>query len=207
MRILAFAASLREGSLNQKLIEVAAKMARDAGADVDLARFREFEMPMYDGDVNERTGLPPGALELRKRLTAADAVMIATPEYNYSMPGTLKNAIDWVSRARPMPWRGKSVYLMSAAPSSTGGVRGLWHTRVPLEGCGALVFPDMFSLSHADQRFDGSGQLRGNAGERLQQEVVAFVKLAKTLAPVCTGDKRDREVTAALEDQSGLQSH
>ena len=70
-----------------------------------------------------------------------DAVMISSPEYNYSISGVLKNLIDWVSRARPMPWRGKSIYLMSAAPSPMGGIRGLWQTRIPLEGCGALRIP------------------------------------------------------------------
>jgi chromate reductase, NAD(P)H dehydrogenase (quinone) len=115
MKILAFAASLRRGSLNRKLIAVAAEVARSAGAEVDLAEFREFELPIYDGDLDAGSGLPPGGLELKRRLDSADAVMIAAPEYNYSIAGPLKNAIDWVSRARPMPWRGKSIYLMSGA--------------------------------------------------------------------------------------------
>src|SRR5262249_3507420 len=136
MRLLAFAASLRDGSLNRKLLHVAVAVARGAGAEVDLAHFREFSMPPYDGDENERIGLPPGASLLTERVRAADAVMIAAPEYNYSISGALKNAIDWVSRARPMPWRGKSLYLLSASPSPIGGIRGLWQTRIPLEGCG-----------------------------------------------------------------------
>jgi NAD(P)H-dependent FMN reductase len=152
MRVLAFAASLRRASLNRELIAGAAEMARSAGAEVDLAEFREFEMPIYDGDLDASAGLPPGAAELKRRLGQADAVMIAAPEYNYSIAGSLKNAIDWVSRARPMPWRGKSVLLMSASPSAMGGIRGLWQLRIPLEGA-ALVFPDMFALPHADRAF------------------------------------------------------
>jgi chromate reductase, NAD(P)H dehydrogenase (quinone) len=160
MKILAFAASLRKGSLNKKLVALAADIARAAGAEVDLADFREFEMPIYDGDVDAGQGPPPGAQQLRRRVDAADAILISAPEYNYSIAGPLKNAIDWVSRARPMPWRGKSIYLMAAAPSPMGGIRGLWQTRIPLEGCGALVFPDMFALPHAADAFDEAGRLR-----------------------------------------------
>lgn len=212
MRILAFAASRRSGSLNRKLIEVAAKMARGEGAEVDLAKIRDFDMPMYDDDLNEEVGLPAGALALKKRLERADAIMLAVPEYNYSIPGILKNAIDWVSRARPMPWRGKSIYLMSASPSSTGGVRGLWQTRIPLEGCGSLVFPDMFALAHADRAFDEAGYLRDAAlVDRLQREIVGFVHLARAVALVCAGKaapadrSNPRAIGPALEHETQIQ--
>jgi chromate reductase, NAD(P)H dehydrogenase (quinone) len=212
MKILAFAASLRRGSLNRKLIAVAAEVARSAGAEVDLAEFREFELPIYDGDLDAGSGLPPGGLELKRRLDSADAVMIAAPEYNYSIAGPLKNAIDWVSRARPMPWRGKSIYLMSASPSPMGGTRGLWQTRIPLEGCGALVFPDMFALPHANEAFDESGRLRDpGLAERLQREVIGFVRLAEAVTPVCgktvsaAAQKRQEEIAKALETESELQ--
>jgi chromate reductase, NAD(P)H dehydrogenase (quinone) len=212
MRVLAFAASSREGSLNRRLIALAAGIAREQGAQVDLAEFREFEMPIYDGDLDARAGLPPGAAELRRRVEDADAVMISTPEYNYSISGALKNAIDWVSRARPMPWRGKSIYLMAASPSAMGGIRGLWQTRIPFEGCGALVFPDMFPLPHADQAFDPEGRLRDAAlAERLQREVVGFVRLASAIVPICgkayspRGQKRQQEISTALEEESEIQ--
>jgi chromate reductase, NAD(P)H dehydrogenase (quinone) len=214
MKILAFAASLRERSLNRKLLALAADVARAEGAEVDLAEFREFEMPIYDGDLDARAGLPRGAAALKRRIEAADAILIAAPEYNYSIAGPLKNAIDWVSRARPMPWRGRSVYLMSAAPSPMGGIRGLWQTRIPLEGCGALVFPDMFALPHADQAFDDGGGLRDAAlAERLTREVVGFVRLAEAIAPLCSGkppaatreEKRQTEIANALEDETALQ--
>jgi NAD(P)H-dependent FMN reductase len=210
MRVLAFAASLRQGSLNQKLIAVAADIARRVGAEVDLADFRDFEMPLYDDDINAEIGLPPGALALRRRLDWADAVMISSPEYNYSISGVLKNAIDWVSRARPMPWRGKSVYLMAASPSPMGGIRGLWQARIPLEGCGSLVFPDMFALSTAHQAFDGRGRLRDKTvAERLVREVVGFVRLGEALVPICGQSGKEtleqKEIAAALEEESELQ--
>jgi len=213
MRVLAFAASLRRASLNRKLVAVAADVARAAGAQVDLAEFREFEMPIYDGDLDASAGLPPGAAELRRRLEQTDAMVIAAPEYNYSIAGPLKNAIDWVSRARPMPWRGKSVLLIAASPSPMGGIRGLWQTRIPLEGCGALVFPDMFALPHADQAFDEQGKLRDPAVEdRLRRDVVGFVRLAEAIAPVCgkaaragPAPRRQQEIAKALEAESEIQ--
>ena len=104
MNVLVFAASLRRESLNRKLAALAAEMARAEGAEVDFAEFRTFDVPSYDGDMNEREGFPAGALELKTRLERNDATIIAVPEYNYSIPGAFKNLIDWVSRARPMPW-------------------------------------------------------------------------------------------------------
>jgi len=212
MKILAFAASHRADSLNRKLVALAAEAARKEGADVDLADFNEFHVPHYNGDHERGAGLPEGALELKRRLERANAVLLASPEYNYSIPGALKNAIDWVSRARPMPWRGKSIYLMSASPSPMGGIRGLWQTRIPLEGCGALVFPDMFALPNADQAFDDTGQLRDRKlAERLEQEVRGFVRLADAIAPVCdrprtAAEKQRREtIVSALEKESQLQ--
>jgi chromate reductase len=212
MKVLAFAASLRRGSLNKKLVTVVAGILRDAGAEVDLADFRDFDMPLYDGDAQAHSGLPPGALALQRRIEAASALVIANPEYNYSIAGPLKNAIDWVSRARPMPWRGRSIYLVSAAPSPIGGVRGLWQTRIPLEGCGALVFPDMFALAHADRAFAVDGSLvEADVAERLQKQVIGFCRLAEVVAPLCCGEavgpdaKRKQEIAKALEDESRIQ--
>lgn len=202
MRVLAFAASVREASLNKKLIRVAAEVAREL-ATVDLADFREFDMPLYDGDLNAKQGLPPGGLELARRLGEADGLIIATPEYNYSIAGTLKNAIDWVSRARPMPWRGKSIYLMSASTSAMGGIRGLWQTRIPLEGCGALVFPDMYALAHADGAFNEDGRLKEpSREEKLRTEVLGFLRLVESYGGLWTDPQRRREVERALEDQT-----
>lgn len=212
MKILAFAASLRRGSLNKKLVATVAGMLRELGGDVDLADFSEFDMPLYDGDKQAAEGLPPGALRLKERVEAASALVIANPEYNYSIAGPLKNAIDWVSRARPMPWRGRSVYLVAASPGAIGGIRGLWQTRIPLEGCGALVFPDMFALAHADRAFSDDGRLADAAtADRLRQQVLGFFRLAEAVEPLCCGKvhgeaaKRQQEITRALEEESRIQ--
>jgi NAD(P)H-dependent FMN reductase len=142
LRVLVFAASLRAGSINVRLAQLAANVIEGLGASVDLASMREFDAASYDGD-KEDDGLPAGAQEFRARLEAANAFVIVSPEYNASMPGVLKNAIDWVSRARPQPFNQRHGLLMSASPSMVGGNRGLWALRVPLEHMGARVYPDM----------------------------------------------------------------
>ncbi len=158
MKLLAFAAALRTASLNRLLIRQAAAILRKApGIDLDLADFREFEMPMYDGDLETRDGIPPGGVEFIRRIQMADGLVIATPEYNGGMPGTLKNAIDWASRTDPIPLEGKPVVLLGASPGGLGAVRGLAHCRVPLQTIGAYVYPDMFGLPRAHQAFDASG--------------------------------------------------
>ncbi len=194
MRILAFAASLRENSLNKTLLGEAVEIAREEGVEVDVADFREFTMPLYDGDLQERSGLPEGALELIRRVEAADGIMIASPEYNYSVPGTLKNAIDWISRARPVPLRGKHGLLLSASISLVGGIRGLWHLRVPLEGLGTMLHPDMFALATAHQAFDEEGHLKDPAlRERLVSLIRGYVDFGRRLS----GEHRDDLSAAA----------
>ncbi len=183
MRLFAFAAALRRDSLNRKLVRLAAAAAERAGATVDLADFHEFDMPLYDGDVEAASGLPAGAQRLRERFLAADAFMIACPEYNFSMPGTLKNAIDWASRATPYAWSGKPGLLLSASPSLVGGNRSLWALRVPLEATGACLHPDMFSLATAHQAFDETGALEdAKLSARLEKIVAAFLVTARAIA-------------------------
>jgi NAD(P)H-dependent FMN reductase len=165
LRVLVFSASLRVDSLNTRLANLATTAIERVGSSVDLASMRDFDAPSYDGDLETAAGLPAGAQEFRSRLEAADAFVIVSPEYNGSMPGLLKNAIDWVSRARPQPFNQHSGLLMSASPSMAGGNRGLWTLRVPLEHMGARIYPDMFSLAQAHTAFADDGKL---ADERLQ---------------------------------------
>lgn len=182
MKLLAFAASLRRGSWNRKLIALAVRCVRDAGAEVDLADFHEFDMPLYDADLQSSDGIPAGAQELARRIEAADGLLISSPEYNYSLPGTLKNAIDWLSRIRPVPLRGKSGFLMSASNGQVGGVRGLWQLRIPLEGLGVMLYPDMFPLPGADQAFDDEGRLKDREREeRLRKLLEGYLTMARKL--------------------------
>lgn len=182
MKILAFAASLRAASLNKTLIARAADAARSIGVDVDVVDFHEFDMPLYDTDVQDSAGIPAGCLELCRRLECADAFMIATPEYNFSYPGTLKNALDWVSRVKPMPLKGHVCFLLSASPSLVGGLRCLWHLRQPIEGLGTFVMPFMYSLPQADKAFDEAGQLADEKRrESLNLQVQQFIEHIRLL--------------------------
>jgi NAD(P)H-dependent FMN reductase len=127
---------------------------------------RDFDTPSFDADSEQEAGLPAAAEAFRERLAATDAFVIASPEYNSSMPGVLKNLIDWVSRYRPQPFNEKYGLLMSASPSMVGGNRGLWALRIPLEHLGSRLYPDMFSLAQAHRVLDDSGRI---SDETLQQ--------------------------------------
>jgi chromate reductase, NAD(P)H dehydrogenase (quinone) len=162
---LVFAASLRGHSLNNKLASLAARTIQANGGDVHFASMKEFDCPSYNGDVQDRDGFPPGAHEFNRRLELCDGFVIASPEYNGSMPGVLKNTIDWVSRFQPQPFNELYGLLLSASPSMAGGNRGVWALRVPFEHLGARVYPDMFSLARAHEAFDGEGRI---ADEQLQ---------------------------------------
>jgi chromate reductase, NAD(P)H dehydrogenase (quinone) len=159
VRILVFSASLREASLNTRLASLAADALEQVGAEVDRASMRQFDCPSYDGDAENATGMPDGASELVRRLQACDGFVVASPEYNASMPGVLKNVIDWASRERPQPFRALHCLLLSASPSMVGGNRGLWSLRMPLEHLGTRVHPDMFSLARASNALDQDGQI------------------------------------------------
>jgi chromate reductase len=159
VKILVFSASLRENSLNDKLATLAARSVEAHGATVDRAAMADFDCPSYDGDDERDGGLPEGAVRLRDRLVGSDGFILASPEYNASMPGIIKNVIDWTSRFKPQPFTRRYGMLMSASPSMVGGNRGLWALRVPLEHLGARVYPDMFSLAQAHQAFDSAGTI------------------------------------------------
>lgn len=175
MKFLMFAASKRKDSVNKKLIAQASKMLKDAGHTVDVADFEEFECPLYDQDTQDAAGVAEGGRKLINRMKAADGVIIASPEYNYSIPGTLKNLIDWVSRDKPMPWDGQKILLITASPSIVGGNRGYWATRIPLEGCGSFVYPKTFSLSSAYQAFDDKGNfVDPKSSETLKKVLISF---------------------------------
>lgn len=178
LTVLVLAASLHADSLNRTLAALAARMAAGHGATVDLASMRDFDVPAYDGDV-ESAGIPAGAEALRRRLTESDAFIIASPEYNGSMPGLLKNLIDWTSRFRPQPFDGKHGLLLSASPSLAGGNRGLWALRMPLEHLGTRVFPDMFSLAMAHKALADGDIADPALRARFEKNLQAFLSLAE----------------------------
>ena len=145
--------------MNDRLASLAAGVVEQKGGSVERATMTDFDCPPYDMDIELSKGIPAGAQALRDKLTATDGFLIASPEYNASMSGVLKNTIDWVSRFRPQPFNGKQGFLMAASPSMTGGKIGLWALRQPLEHLGARVYPDMFALAQAHHAFDASGRI------------------------------------------------
>jgi NAD(P)H-dependent FMN reductase len=181
LRLLAFAASLRKASFNKRLIRAAADVARAGGADVRLAEFHEFEMPIYNADLQAH-GFPEGTQRLAQAIREADGILLSSPEYNYSLPGTLKNAIDWVSRIKPGVLNGKSALLLAASNGQFGGIRGLWQLRIPLEGCGVHVYPDMFALPWAEKMFGEDGRLvEPERQARLEAIIAGYLGTATAL--------------------------
>jgi len=180
VRFLVFSASLRKGSYNSMLARNAARVLEANGGAVEHADMRAFNCPSFDQDVEADHGIPEGAILLRDRLLANDAYVIASPEYNGSMPGHLKNVIDWVSRFRPQPFNGKHAMLMSASPSMAGGSHGLWALRIPLQKLGSNVAPSMFSLATAHKILDADGAItEATLAERFDEMLIAFMDLVE----------------------------
>jgi chromate reductase, NAD(P)H dehydrogenase (quinone) len=186
MKVLVLPGSARRESLNRKLARLAAGALTRAGLVADPAELRDFEVPVYDGDL-EVQGIPAGTLALRDRLQAAGALCLVTPEYNHSIPGPVKNTVDWLSRVRPNPLKGIAVLVMSASPSLAGGTRAVRAVRAPLEANGAFVFPGTFSLSQANQAFADDGSLRdAKLAARLDAVAREFEAFARAVAPIVT---------------------
>lgn len=177
-KIVLMAMSCRKDSVNKKLIKNGETLLRrqNLDAEIEVLQLNDFTMPMYDGDFESEKGLPEAVQKLVQKISESDAIIFSTPEYNGSIPGPFKNAIDWVSRAKPSPWAGKKVLLLGASPGALGAVRGLWHSRVPLEALGVFVYPEMFGLPLASQAFDATDKLKDSTTEeRLNQLLTKFI--------------------------------
>jgi chromate reductase, NAD(P)H dehydrogenase (quinone) len=180
IHIVVLSASLRRGSLNERLSQLAARIAQQKGATVERATMADFDCVSFDFDVEQEAGIPEPATRFRRWLCDANALVVASPEYNASMPGALKNLIDWVSRERPQPFNGKQCLLMSASPSMGGGNRGLWSLRVPLEHLGARVYPDMYSLAQAHEAFAPDGDIANDLlQKRFADTIGCFLDLVE----------------------------
>lgn len=161
-RLLAFAGSLRKESLNKKTLHAAVPMARAAGAEVTHIDLADFRMPVYDGDLEEKDGLPDAVRKFKVLMKAHDGFLICTPEYNSSIPGMLKNVIDWASRSEEGEealacFTGKTAGLMSASPGMLGGIRSLATVRAILENLGTIVVPAQVAIPKAHDAFSADG--------------------------------------------------
>jgi NAD(P)H-dependent FMN reductase len=180
LRILVFSASLRNDSLNTRLAKLAPGVIEKKGGKVDFANMSDFDCPSFNQDLEINNSYPTGAQEFRRRILANDAFIIASPEYNGSMPGLLKNSIDWVSRFRPQPFNERHALLMSASPSMAGGNKALWSLRMPLEHLGANVFSNMFSLAIAHKAFTPQGTIADETlAKRFEENLFAFLDLVE----------------------------
>ena len=177
-KILVFAGTTRTEALNKKLARVAATAAGKSGGAVTFTDLRDLEMPLYDGDLEESGGLPAGALKFKALLLNHDGLLISTGEYNSSITGVLKNAIDWASRPTPGEaplacFKGKIAGLMSASPGALGGLRALVHVRAILGNLGVLVLPDQFALAKAQEAFAADGTLKDQKAQATIEAIAA----------------------------------
>ncbi|MBA3710123.1 MAG: NAD(P)H-dependent oxidoreductase [Planctomycetes bacterium] len=162
--ILAFAGSTRADSYNKKLVRVAAEGARAAGASVTVIDLRDLPMPLYDGDFEASEGIPANAKVFKRLLLEHHGLLIASPEYNSSVPAVLKNAIDWASRAEPGEaalacFAGKVAGLVAASPGALGGLRGLVTLRSILGNIRVLVVPEQVAVAKAHEAFAPDGSM------------------------------------------------
>lgn len=189
IRILAVSGSSRRGSLNQKLLDIAAYGARDAGAVVTSIRLADYALPLYDGDLEAEQGVPAEARRLQGEISTHDALLIATPEYNGGYTATLKNALDWVSRPQQdgtpgvALLAGKPAALVSASPGPMGGLRSQLALRTVLDKLGVLVIPDAFALGMAHEAFEGETGFKDKGVEKAVIGVgVALCRFANRLS-------------------------
>lgn len=159
-RIVAIAGSLRAGSWNRKLLAVAAAAAEQAGAVIDQMDLKDPQLPLYDGDV-EVAAYPPAVTAIKQRIAAAHGLLIASPEYNYGIPGGLKNWIDWLSRPpKEQPFGGKTIAVVSASTGPSGGMRMQPLLRQALASLGAWIVPQQIIVPRCADAFDDAGQLK-----------------------------------------------
>ncbi len=160
IKILAFAGSLRELSYNKRVVKTTIKGAENAGAEVTFINLKDYPLPIYDADDHKENGFPENALKLQRILAAHDGLLIASPEYNGSVPGGLKNIIDWTSRKSDEfgmieVFKGKAAGIMTASPGAFGGIRCLAHLRGILTIMLVNVLPMEIAVAKVGEMFDG----------------------------------------------------
>ncbi len=165
-KLLFFAGSVRKESINKKLAKLASETAQKAGAEVTYIDLKNFEMPLYDGDIEAVSGIPQNAKKLKKIFVAHDGFFIASPEYNSSMPPLVNNTLDWISRPHKknegslIAFQGKVAALGAVSPGALGGLRGLVPLRMMLGNIGVTVVPSQVAIGSGFQAFDEDGMLK-----------------------------------------------
>jgi NAD(P)H-dependent FMN reductase len=185
-KILVFAGSIRSGALSGKLAAHVARELSLMNAESTLISLADYEMPLYNGDLEKEEGVPENAHKLRRTMLANDAVYIATPEYNASMSPLLKNTIDWVSRSKQPPenpYKKCTFALGATSDGRFGGYRCLYHLRQSLElGLGALVIPEQVAIAGAASAFDERGALKDERNQKiLEKQLEKLIAMAGVL--------------------------
>jgi NAD(P)H-dependent FMN reductase len=166
LKILVIPGSLRTGSLNAKLAAAAGYELAQQGAEVTRISLADFPLPIYDGDLQTKSGVPKHAINLKRMMSAHHGVLVVTPEYNSSVPALVKNAIDWVSRVqdahevRGQVFRERPFAIAAASESRLGGTRSLAALRLILTACHATVTPNQLALSFASEAYDDMDRLK-----------------------------------------------
>ena len=188
-KLIAFAGSTRQGSLNRAVVSAAVEHAREAGAEVELIELSDFELPIYNGDLESEKGIPAAAIALKKKFLEADGFIIASPEYNSAFSPLLKNTIDWCSRAEsddepPLAaYAGKYALLLAASPGALGGLRGLYALRTLLQNISVTVFPDMLAVRSAYDVVGDDGSIVDDSwNKKIKNLASDFVGFASKLA-------------------------
>ena len=172
-KILAFAGSTRKESFNKRLAKIALLAADKAGAETTFIDLHDYDMPLYSEDLLAEHGMPDGVIAFKEMLKNHNGFLITSPEYNGSLTGTLKNAIDWGTikadgEERMACWNGKIAGLLSASPGSLGGIRGLHHLRTILAGIGTFVLPNHLAVGNSTTNLQNDEQI---TDEKLQLQL------------------------------------
>jgi chromate reductase, NAD(P)H dehydrogenase (quinone) len=178
LKILVIPGSLRTGSLNARLAAAIAHELALAGAEITRISLSDFPLPIFDGGLQAKSGVPKHAVNLKRMIGAHHGVLIVTPEYNSSVPALVKNTIDWISRVqdphetRGQVFRERVFAIASASGGRLGGTRALAALRLILSACHASVVPNQLALSFADQAYDEMDHLKHPADIEALQALV-----------------------------------
>jgi NAD(P)H-dependent FMN reductase len=188
LKILVIPGSLRTGSLNAKLAAVIAHEIAQAGAEVTRISLADFSLPIYDGDLQAKSGVPKNAVNLKRMMAAHHGVVIVTPEYNSSVPALIKNTVDWVTRVqdlhevRGQVFRERPFAIAAASESRLGGARALAALRLILSACQATVIPSQLALSFATDAYDDMDRLKHPAdAEALKALVRQLIEFSQRM--------------------------
>ena len=188
-KILVFAGSIRTGAYSGKTADAATRELALQGAEVTRISLADYPLPIMDQDLEAEKGVPENAYKLARHIAASDGMLIASPEYNSSIPPLLKNAIDWVSRihkdgVRPFrPYSGKIAALCSSSDGNFAGARGLYHLRAVLMNCGVEIITPQCSVPRAQDAFEENGAFKDEQLRRRMETVVrTLIERAKMMS-------------------------